>query len=184
VPTTGTIPTATAPPHTTARQTTPSSAATGSSGSGPQACTAGELRANGALEGAAGSREGEIDFANFSDTTCTLQDRPGITLLESPGQPITSGVTFIDTDAAWMVNGEQEPDGWPVVTLRPGDTASIRMRWGNWCPQGRAAPLWQVDLPGGGSVPVTNGMEEPPPCNGEGVPSTIEVGPFEPARAP
>jgi hypothetical protein len=162
---------------------TPTTAAS-SSGSGVTECAASDLRANGTLLGAAGSREGVIDVANLSDTTCTLQGRPRVTLLQSAGHAITSGITFLKADAGWMVDGETKPAGWPVVTLHPGDSASVRVRWGNWCPQGRAAPLWELGIPGGGQVAVQNGMEEPPPCNGETEPSTVEVGPFEPHRAP
>jgi hypothetical protein len=174
-------------PSPTQHASSPAPGATTASGTptpaGAPACTSGELRANGSLQGAAGSREGVIDVANFSDTTCTLQGRPDVTLLASPGHEITSGITFMDAGPGWMVDGDPQPAGWPVVTLQAGDSASVRVRWGNWCPQGRAAPLWQIDIPGDGPLPVTNGMDEPPPCNGEGVPSTIEVGPFEPHRA-
>ena len=140
----------------------------------PSACTAGQLRAVGSMQGAMGSREGGITLTNFSDTTCTLQGTPTIELLDQNLQPITSGVTF-----------SASPAGWPVVTLHAGDAALVRIRWGNWCPQGRAAPLWRVDIPGGGSVDVVNGMDQlgPPPCNGPGLPSTVEVGPFEPTTS-
>jgi hypothetical protein len=70
------------------------------------------------------------------------------------------------------------------VTLAPGDVASVRIRWSNWCPDGRAAPLWRIGIPSGGSVDG-NGLDAvpPPPCNGPGSPSTVEVGPFEPGPA-
>lgn len=144
------------------------------------ACTTGDLRAVATMEGAAGSREGAITLTNLSSTTCTLEGTPTITLLDPNLAPITSGINFISSPAAWQVNRLPEPPGWPVVTLSPFDTASVRLRWSNWCPQGRVAPLWRIDLPGGG-VDV-NGIEEAgsPPCNGQGMPATVEVGPFEP----
>ena len=156
----------------------------GSTISSVPTCTSAELHANGTMLGAAGSREGVMDVANFSDTSCTLQGRPHVTLLKSPGRPITFGIRSLKSPAGWEVDGESKPAGWPVVTLHPGDAASVRVRWGNWCPQGRAAPLWELGIPGSGTVGVRNGMEEPPPCNGESEPSTIEVGPFEPQREP
>jgi hypothetical protein len=145
-------------------------------------CASGQLRANGSIQGAAGSRVGSIIFTNFSDKTCTLEGTPEIQLLDQNLDPITSGVTFGTTPAGWQADGSPEPAGWPVVTLAPGDSASVRIDWSNWCPDGRAAPLWRVVIPGSGSVDVINGMdsETPPPCNGAGQPSRIDVGPFEP----
>ena len=166
---------------------TPTPTATGahqtqaSGSSGVPKCTAGRLRATGTFEGAAGSREGAIDLTNFSDARCTLRGRPTITVLKSAGHPITSGVTFLETVAAWQAEGTTKPAGWPTVTLGPGDAASVRIRWGNWCPQGRAAPLWRVGISGSGAVNVNGFDSDPPPCNGQSLPSTIEVGPLEPA---
>lgn len=146
-----------------------------------EACTSAQLRAVGSMEGAAGSREGMIELTNLSQETCTLEGTPAVTLFDEDGNPITSGVTFSSAPAGWEVEGSPQPSGWPVVTLEPGDVASVRIRWSNWCPDGRAAPLWRMEVPGGGRVDV-NGLDAmgPPPCNGPGQPSTIEVGPFEP----
>jgi hypothetical protein len=146
----------------------------------PSACSPGQLRAVGTLEGAAGSREGAITVSNFSDVTCTLQGQPTITLLDNKLKPITSGVTYSSSPPGWQVNASPTPPGWPVVTIAPGQAASVRIRWSNWCPAGRSAPLWQLGVPQG-NIDV-NGFDAalPPPCNGPGQPTTIEVGPFEP----
>jgi hypothetical protein len=149
------------------------------------ACTSAQLRALGSMDGAAGSREGASSLTNLSDQACTLQGSPAITPLDQNLHPITSGVTFSSSPAGWEVNGSPQPAGCPVVTLQPGDSASVRLRWSNWCPDGRAAPLWRIGIPGSGTVDV-NGLDavSPPPCNGPGLPSTIEVGPFEPGAGP
>jgi hypothetical protein len=170
---------ATAP--TTSATSSPSPIA--SSTSAVSSCAPAQLRAVGSMQGAAGSREGGVTLTNFSDTTCALQGTPAITLLNRNLQPITTGVTFDSSPPGWVADGSPQPAGWPVVTLQPGDAALVRIRWTNWCPQGRVAPLWRVEIPGGGTVDVVNGMDQlpPPPCNGPGQPSTIEVGPFEPA---
>ncbi len=148
-------------------------------------CTSARLRAVGSMQGAAGSREGGISLANLSDATCTLQGTPTITLLDQNLEPVTSGVTLGSSPPGWAADGSPEPAGWPVVTVRPGDSAFVRIRWSNWCPDGRPAPLWRLDIPGGGTVDV-NGFEAvtPPPCNGPGQPSTVEEGPFEPGTGP
>ncbi len=173
----------TAPAPTTTGVPAPTTGASPSTGSGgPVACTPGHLRANGDMQGAAGSREGAIDVTNLSGVVCTLRGRPGVVLLTDPNHLVTSDLSFIDSPAGWEVDGNPQPAGWPVVTLRPGDVASVRIRWGNWCAPG--VPLWRIGIPGGGDVDVANGMEDPPPCNGPGMPSTIEVGPFEPQPSP
>jgi hypothetical protein len=150
------------------------------------ACMSAQLRAVGSMGGAAGSREGSIGLTNFSDATCTLQGTPSITLLDQNLKLITSDVAFSSAPPGWRVNGSPRPAGWPVVSLRPGDSASVRIRWSNWCPDGRTAPLWRLDIPGGGTVDIVNGMDavSPPPCNGSGQPSTIEEGPLEPGTNP
>jgi Domain of unknown function (DUF4232) len=156
------------------------------SGAARPACTSGQLRAVGTFEGAAGSLEGGVTLSNFSDTTCTLRGRPIVVLLHKNLKPITSGVTFLQAPPGWLVDGSPRPAGWPVVTIHPGDAAFVRIRWSNWCPDGRPAPLWRLGIPGSGSVDVTNGFDElpPPPCNGADQPSTVEVGPFEPVAGP
>src|SRR5947208_3485141 len=109
----------TAPASVAANTASPSSS--GSSGtSATPACTGGQLRANGSLQGAAGSREGAITFTNFSSTRCTLRGRPTITLLDSHLKPITSGVSFLASPPAWKADAMPKPAGWPVVTLEPG----------------------------------------------------------------
>jgi hypothetical protein len=135
------------------------------------------------MEGAAGSQEGGVTLTNFSSTACSLQGRPVVTLLDENLNPITSGVTFLHSPPGWKADGAPKPDGWPIVTLHPGDAALVRIRWSNWCPDGRPAPLWRLGIPGSGTVDVTNGFDgvSPPPCNGQDLPSTVEVGPFEPS---
>lgn len=147
-------------------------------------CTAAGLDATGSVEGAAGSREGRIDLTNRSGSPCTLEGTPTIRLLGPDMEPITTGVSFEPAVPGWESVGSPAPEGWPVVTVGPNDAASVRFRWSNWCPDGRPAPSWQVELPDGGIVPV-EGLEAafPPPCNGLDLPSTIEVGPFEPSPA-
>jgi Protein of unknown function (DUF4232) len=177
----GTVPADHPSPTTTRHRTSP--APSPSPSSGVAACTAGQVRATATLLGAAGSREGVIRLENLSDATCTLQGRPAVTLLDDHLRPIRSGVHFEPAPPGWKVDADPQPEGWPVVTVAPGKAATVRIRWSNWCPQGRATPLWRVRLPGDGSVDVMGiDGETPPPCNGEHLPSTIDVGPFEPER--
>jgi uncharacterized protein DUF4232 len=175
------------PPPTSSVRPTPSASPSiqpTPSASPTPACTSAQVRAVASMEGAAGSLEGVIGLTNLSDRTCTLQGTPAITLLDQNLDPIGSGVTFGSSPAGWMADGSPEPPGWPVVMIEPGGSASVRIRWSNWCPDGRDAPLWRIEVSGGGTVDVY-GLDAvtPPPCNGPGQPSTIEVGPFEPGPA-
>jgi hypothetical protein len=190
-------------PPASRRTMHPTPGSTPTSSTSPLPCPLKSYRATGTLEGAAGSREGAITFTNFSDVSCTLQGRPTITLFKEVPygtqggfvlRPITSGVTYTSAPAGWVVNAAPTPPGWPVVTLAPGKAAQVRIRWSNWCPDRRLqarlaaskspAPHWQMGGMGGGAGVVdVLGLDTalPPPCNGPGQPSTIEVGPFEPS---
>jgi len=147
---------------------------------GTPPCTSVHLRAIVSMEGAAGSREGTIELTNTS-ATCTLKGTPPLTLLDRNMDPIVSGITFVSVPAGWEVGGSPQPPGWPVVDLAPDDSASVRVRWSNWCADGNGTPLWRIAIPGSGEVDV-EGIDATtvPPCNGADLPSTIEVGPFEP----
>ena len=141
-------------------------------------CTAAQLRASVATEGAAGSREGEIVFTNVSEAFCTLQGT-SIWLPGTDGGRI-NGIHFVSSPARWQAEGDPKPEGWPVVTLEPGDRASIRLRWSNWCVTG--VVTWQTPLAaGGGILPIHGIGQNPPPCNRPDQPATIETGPFEPS---
>jgi hypothetical protein len=152
---------------------------------GPKPCSNGQLRAIGSISGAAGSRVGSIELRNYSATTCTLTGTPEIALYHG-AQRVNEKLIFERTVAQWQADAAPKPAGWPVVTVgkmgSTNDVARVRIGWSNWC-QG-FFPLWRVFIPGSGSVDVINGMDSAgaPPCNGPALPSTVQVGPFEPAR--
>jgi Protein of unknown function (DUF4232) len=143
-------------------------------------CIAADLRATATLEGAAGSVLGSIDLTNTGANMCTLEGRPTLTLFSSPDHDVPLRV--VDVPPQWQADAASPPDGWPVVSLRPGSAASIRVRWTNPCPQLTDPALWSVDLGNGGGTLEVVGTDaiSPPPCNGTATPSTLEVGPFEP----
>jgi uncharacterized protein DUF4232 len=147
---------------------------------GTPACTSADVRAVVSLQGAAGSREGTIELTNTS-ATCSLKGTPTLNLLDEDLHPIVSGITFVSVPAGWEVGGSPQPAGWPVVSLARDDSASVRVRWSNWCAGGNSTPHWRIAIPGSGDVDV-EGIDAVaiPPCNGSDLPSTIEVGPFEP----
>jgi hypothetical protein len=142
-------------------------------------CTAADLRATAALEGAAGSVEGAIDLTNLSAEPCTLEGQPAVTLYSSAGHELSLDVAPVEPQ--WQADGASPPEGWPVVRLRPGSAAAIRVRWTNPCPQLEDPALWRVDLPGGRGTLDVSGADAIPPCNGTAELSRLEVGPFEPS---
>jgi hypothetical protein len=148
---------------------------------GTAPCTSAHLRAIASMEGAAGSREGTIELTNTSET-CVVKGTPTLTVFDQDQHPIVSGIAFVSVAPAWQVAGSPEPPGWPVVTLAQDESASVRVRWSNWCQEGNAPPHWRIRIPGSDEVAV-EGIDETtiPPCNGPDLPSTIEVGPVEPA---
>jgi hypothetical protein len=160
---------------------TPSTQVPGTSTPAPStlSCTAADLRATAALEGAVGSVEGSIDLTNLSARPCTLEGQPTVTLFSSAGQELSVRVQPVDPQ--WEADGASPPDGWPVVHLRPGSAAAIRVRWTDACPQLEDPALWRVDLPAGKGTLDVSGADAVPPCNGTAEPSTLEVGPFEPS---
>jgi hypothetical protein len=146
-----------------------------------RSCVATDLRATASLQGAAGSVVGSIDITNDGARSCTVEGRPVVTIFSSPGHEVTLRVD--GAPPQWKVDGAPPPHGWPIVRLRPGAAAAIRVQWTNECPQLAGPALWSVDLGSGkGSLDVFGAdATAPPPCNGPAVPSTLEVGPFEPS---
>ena len=142
------------------------------------ACIAADLQASATLQGAAGSLEGSIDVTNHGDRTCTLEGRPSVTLAGPSGSQLSLEVQPVE--AQWQADQTARPTGWPVVVLRPGSAAAIRIRLSNLCQQLDGAPLWTIDLTDGkGSLDVAD-AESIPTCVGAAEPSRLEVGPFEP----
>jgi Protein of unknown function (DUF4232) len=144
------------------------------------ACAAPDLRAGVSLDGAMGSVEGSIGLTNVGGATCTLSGRPTVSIFNSQGDEVALQVTA--SEPQWQADGAPEPAGWPVVSLRPGSAASVRVRWSNACPQLSGPASWKLDLGNGGGTLDVSGADASlvPPCNGPSEPSSLEVGPFEP----
>jgi hypothetical protein len=146
------------------------------------ACSATDLRATTALQGAAGSLVGAIHVTNTVSTSCTLTGRPTVTIRSSTGQPLA--VTVRDVEPQWQADKTARPQGWPAVRLQPGSMAAIRIAWSNACPQLSGPARWTLNLGAGGTLEVSDpDRTPPPPCNGPTEPSTLQVGPFEPTTS-
>jgi hypothetical protein len=142
----------------------------------PTVCTAEQLSATAQLEGAMGSRDGAVVVRASGDASCVLRGAPTV-VVRSEGSIVATQV--IDGPPAWKVNDDPQPAGWPDVAVDADHPASLRVAWSNWCESSSAT--WELGLDDGTAVPVDGVGADMPPCNGPGQPSTIEIGPFEPA---
>jgi hypothetical protein len=144
-------------------------------------CAASDLHGKVSLDGAMGSVEGSIDLTNVGGATCTLTGRPAVSIWNSQGQAVALQVTA--SEAQWKADAAPEPQGWPVVSLRPGSAASVHVRWSNACPQLSGPVSWKIDLGNGAGTLDASSADAilVPPCNGPTEPSTLAVGPFEPS---
>jgi hypothetical protein len=142
-------------------------------------CTVDQLAPSTALDGAAGSRVGSIVLRN-TGTTCTLSGKLDVGVTDVDAH-IYDVVVDRSEPPTWMVDRAPKPDGWPVVTLETGDSAAIRFSWSNWCQD--VTPIVQLRVLADQSVVanITMGPNDIPPCNGDGLGSTIQIGPFEPS---
>ena len=142
-------------------------------------CGFDQLHASLALEGAAGSRVGSVRLQNIGGVTCTLQGPASPQFLDSDLH-VFDGVEVASGPPAWRVSSSPRPDGWPVVTLAAGDVASIRFGWSNWCPRDVPSLLRISTSDASEIAQMAVSAVDVPPCNGRDMPSTVEVGPFEP----
>src|SRR6476620_6305651 len=140
------------------------------------ACAAPDLRAEVSLGGAMGSVEGSSRLTNVSGASCTRSGRPTVSSFSSQGNEVPLQVT--ESEPQWQADGAPQPAGWPVVSLRPGSSASVRVRWSNPCPQLSGPASWKLDIENGGGTLDVSGADAilVPPCNGPSEPSTLEVG--------
>src|SRR6185437_11284400 len=87
----------------------------------PSGCTATDLNASTSLQGATQSIVGLILLTNVSASACTVQGIPTVQLQDK------NGATF-DVTQINQTNPPEKP-----VTLQPGQQASVRILWANFC---------------------------------------------------
>jgi hypothetical protein len=146
--------------------TTPSTPETRPCSRGDLQLVAGWLEADGVMQGA-------VTLINKSTTSCTLEGRPGIHLLDAGGRLMP--VANLDL-----------PAGTGSVELPPGDKAFVRFTWSNWCGSASGPYSVAVALPGrGGQVnvpgldPQGRPLDITPRCDDANVSSTISVAEFQ-----
>jgi hypothetical protein len=145
----------------------------------PPTCQAAQLRGSARLTADAKlARAGSLVLANRSGGVCSLQGGPVVRVLGIDGSalPIRAGTV----DPQWLSQGATPPEGWPVVTLDPGDRAGIRITWNSWCSETLQPTTWEIQLPGESGVIRfgVNAGQDIPGCTD--AKSRLKVGPLEP----
>ena len=122
--------------------------------------------------GAAGARGTSVLFRTVDSAgACTLSGAPAGSIVDSGGRVLVR---------AAAVSG-------PPVLLGPGKVAELSITWSNWCGASPAQPLTLVLELGATPIrvqitPLEGGdIMPPPPCNGPGMPSLLQVLPVAPS---
>lgn len=142
----------------------------------PAPCTAANLNASTSLQGATQSIVGPIVFTNTSATACTVQGIPGVQLQDKNGAAL----------AVTQINQTNPPPA--LVTLQPGQQATVNIFWTNFCAADTHPGHYsaKVTIPGDSALTavlqdVSNTPTPPPPCQASSEPSTLTVGSFQAA---
>ena len=122
-----------------------------------------------------------VNVLNRGRRDCTLRGVPHIRMAAADGRVIR---TIEHPDHSLLVLPRWH--GYPIVALRPGQTASVVVLWGNGCRGGPAARL-QLDWGTGQLWPEFAGAAKNRsggPCLSWRRPGMLAVGPFTPEQAP
>jgi Protein of unknown function (DUF4232) len=154
--------------------------------SAASACQASSLSASFGGQGATQAIVGALTITNNGETACRVTGHPAIAMR-------TAGSTETLHELAWSSSAFPGTHFSSSVLLRPRDSASVRIRWMNWCdpkvsrssPPGntargkRPSQILVTVAPGTRpiSASVTGGLRQLglPDCIVPGRPSTIEV---------
>jgi hypothetical protein len=145
-------------------------------------CRASQLGSRLFLQGATGSLVGGVDLTNNGRRACALVGRPVVSFVGAT-KPVMVLAAAPQTgqDAALL-----DPPG-SLRALEPGKAASVSLWWSNWCGRGGRAggrggvppSAIRLGLPGGTTVLLP--LRRASRCDDPHAPSTIQVGPFQPA---
>jgi hypothetical protein len=138
-------------------------------------CRASQLGSRLYLQGATGSLVGGVDLANDGARACALLGRPVVSFVgASRPVMVLAAAPQKGPDDALV-----DPPG-SLRALAPGKRASVSLWWSNWCGRGGRAPTAiRLGLPDGTAVVLP--LQRAPRCDDRHAPSTIQVGPFQPA---
>lgn len=149
------------------------------------ACSAADLRASAAFQGATGSQLGAINMTNTSTLRCALPAAPDISLSWHGHSLAVRTIAF---PAQWL---DRMNPRWShrVAVLRPHAHAQVVLQWFNWCGPTTWGASTGLHVTVAVSIPhqpapilaTTRDLVEPPFCNVKprsGTGSTVRVSPF------
>jgi len=136
------------------------------------ACRASQLRAELFLQGATGSLVGGVQLTNAGPGACALLGRPRVSFAGGTDRVVVQASPAQSTPDDALV----DPPG-SLRALAPGKAASVSLWWSNWC--GSVPTALRLELPSGTAVVLP--LRRASRCDDPSAPSTIQVGPFQPA---
>ncbi len=145
----------------------------------PMPCSASQLQARAAWEGAPGMVIGGIVLTNVSHRPCILRGHPHPRLFGGTGAELP--VTARRAAPWYQVRTKSRSH-----VVRPGRRALVTLMWTNWCGSPVSPPITaHLTLPGEDVMTVPIGDDLPretsartPGCGGPGHPSLLQVGSF------
>jgi hypothetical protein len=145
-------------------------------------CRTSQLGSRLSLQGATGSLVGGVDLTNDGRRACALLGRPVVSFVGAT-EPV---MVLAAAPQAGLDDALLDPPG-SLRALAPGKTAAVTLWWSNWCGRGAnaggrgGAPprAIRLGLPGGTAVVLP--LRRASRCDDPHAPSTIQVGPFQPA---
>lgn len=140
-------------------------------------CRASDLSVEMFVQSAGGPVTGSVYFSNVGTSACILRGTARIRVLGSDDRELPVRLVY----SLDFLTGNNPG----LVQLSPGDdrSASISIRWSNWCGPTTGPIKFSVILPGKEghliAEPASGDRVDVPSCDEQGRPSTLIVGPFQ-----
>lgn len=151
------------------------------------ACTAKDLRATLALQGATQNLAGPLTLTNVSDGSCALVRKPKLSFTGAAAKAERWKLQLIPSPVRAGPGDKQAPIQ-SLRALQSGASAVTYLFWGNWCGPGSAAgggsgaepEALELHLQGGSSALISLRQWGAPPCGDPRQPAFLQVSAFQP----
>jgi hypothetical protein len=122
---------------------------------------------------------GGVRLTNVSQVDCTLNGAPRITLIAKDGRTMPARLTRVRGFSAF---GLTRWPGYPLVALRPGQSATAPFFWGNYCDHQPGPARFRIMSSHFTITIPARGGTDTPICQQPQSPSTLTVGTFLPSE--